>query len=202
MKKTILDVIKKTIKLLLINAGVLIGSMMVLYLLSIAIFASIFNVIFGDGAASTYAVNLVIRICLPLATTLAICIPKRKNAEARREFLKNLNAEPYNRKEDYKSIIKTKNFYIECGVFAILYIVMFFVKNPPQWIFMIATIIFPFGPLWNDAGILFMANPPQWIFLLSVIIFPLVNLWNHTTLHKRWASERIRLSSESTSTNG
>ncbi len=202
MKKTTRDTIKKSIRLILINVAILIGSMMVLYLVSIALFASIFNVIFDDPDHTMQAVNVLIRICLPIATGLAICIPHARSAEARRAFLNTLGAEKYNRKEDFKQLMKTKDFLIECIVFAALYIVMFFIANPPRWIFLLATIVFPFGTLWNDATILFMANPPQWIFLAAILVFPFVNLWHHTALHKQWASERIRFSNASASIGG
>lgn len=201
MKKATRDTIKKTVRITLINVAILIGAMMVLYLLSVALFASIFNAIFSDADDSAFAVNLLLRICLPIVSILALCIPHARNTTARREFLNALGADRYDRKADLLKLAKTKDFLIECILFAVLYIVMFFTPDPPQWIFLIATLVFPFGSLWNDAGILFIANPPQWIFLVAILVFPIVNLWHHTALHKKWASERLHLGNHSTANN-
>lgn len=192
MKKATRDTIKKIVKLTLINVVILIGAMMVLYLLSIALFATIFNAILGDSDKGMYAVNVLLRICLPAVTTLTLCIPHVKNATFRREFLNVLGADKYDRKADLKKLAKTKEFIIECILFAVIYVVMFFTPEPPKWIFIASTFVFPFGSLWNDAGILFMSNPPQWIFLVAIIVFPFVNLWHHTAVRKKWAGERMR----------
>ncbi len=189
------NAIKKAAKLLLINTGVLIGSTMILYLLSIILLVTIFNAIFGDPDRGMYAVNVFIRVCLPIISALVICIPRTRNTTTRRAFLNTLGSEQYDRKEDLKKVIKNKELYAECIVYIILNIIMFFIPNPPEWIFFIATLIFPFS-LWDDAGILFMVNPPQWIFLVAILVFPFINLWHHTAVHKKWASERIRLAEQ------
>lgn len=201
MKKATRDTIKKIVKLTLINVVILIGAMMVLYLLSIALFATIFNAILGDPDKGMYAVNVLLRICLPAVTTLTLCIPHVKNATFRREFINVLGVDKYDRKADLKKLAKTKEFIIECILFTVIYVVMFFTPEPPKWIFIASTFVFPFGSLWNDAGILFMPNPPQWIFLVAVLIFPIVNLWHHTAVHKQWASERLHLGNHSTANN-
>ena len=194
MKKATRDTIKKIVKLTLINVVILIGAMMVLYLLSIALFSTIFNAILGDPDKGMYAVNVLLRICLPAVTTLTLCIPHVKNATFRREFLNVLGADKYDRKADLKKLANTKEFIIECILFTVIYVVMFFTPEPPKWIFIASTFVFPFGSLWNDAGILFMSNPPQWIFLVAIIVFPFVNLWHHTAARKKWAGERMRFS--------
>ena len=193
MKKAMRDTIKRTVKLTVISVAILIGSMMVLYLLSIALFATIFNAILGDPDKGMYAVNVLLRICLPAVTTLTLCIPHVKNSTVRREFLNALGADRYDRKADIIKLAKAKDFFIECAIFTAIYAVMFFIPEPPKWLFIACTFIFPFGNLWNDAGILFMTNPPQWIFLVSIFIFPFVNLWHQTAVHKKWASERMHI---------
>ena len=201
MKKATRDTIKETVKLTLINVAILIGAMMVLYLLSVALFATIFNAILGDPDKGMYAVNVLLRICLPAVTTLTLCIPHVKSSTVRREFLNALGADRYDRKADLKKLAKTKEFFIECILFTVIYVVMFFTPEPPKWIFIASTFVFPFGSLWNDAGILFMSNPPQWIFLVAIIVFPFVNLWHHTAVHKKWASERLHFGNHSTANN-
>ena len=187
MKKSLI----KGAKLLAINIGILIGSTIILYLFSIAIGITISNAIFKDTYTSIYAVNVFIRICFSIISILIICISHVKNSDARKEFLNVLGAQKYDRKEDIKALIKTKEFYVECAVFVVVNVIMFFLKNPPALIFIIGQLILPFT-LWQDVGTLLLRNPPQWIFLAAILIFPFVNLWHHTAVHKQWASERIR----------
>ena len=191
MKKALI----KGAKLLAINIGILIGSTIILYLFSIAILITIFNAIFSDADTGIYAVNVFIRVCFPIISTLIICISRVKNTTARKEFLNVLGAGKYNRKEDFKQVIKTKEFYIECIVFTVIYIVAFFISNPPAWIFIFGQLILPFT-LWQDVGAFLIRNPPQWIFLVAILVFPFVNLWHHTAVHKQWASERIHLAND------
>ena len=154
----------KPVKLFFINLALLIGGTMLVYLLSITLFATIFNAIMGNPVSGAYATNVFMRICLPVINGLAICIPHARNAEARRDFLNAIGAEKYDRKADFKALVKTKDFRNECIVFSILYIVMFFISMSPKW-----------------------------IFLVAILVFPFINLWHHTAIHKQWASERIRL---------
>lgn len=154
----------KLIKLFFINLALLIGGTMLVYLLSITLFATIFNAIMGNPVSGAYATNVFMRICLPVINGLAICIPHARNAEARRDFLNAIGAEKYDRKADFKALVKTKDFRNECIVFSILYIVMFFISMSPKW-----------------------------IFLVAILVFPFINLWHHTAVRKQWASERIRL---------
>ena len=153
----------KPVKLFLINAALLIGSVMLLNLLGVTLFATIFNAIMGNPVSGAYATNVFIRICLPFANGLAICIPHARNAEARREFLDVLGAEKYDRKADFKALAKTKQFRNECIIFTILYVIMFFI-----------------------------AMPPKWVFLVAIPVFPFINLLHHTSVRKKWAGERIR----------
>ena len=187
MKKALI----KGAKLLAINIAILIGSTIILYLFSIAIGITLSNAIFKDTDTSVYAVNVFIRICFSIISILIIYISHAKNSDARREFLNVLGSQKYDRKEDIKTLIKTKEFYVECTVFVIVSVIMLFLKNPPAWIFIFGQLILPFT-LWQDVGTLLMRNPPQWIFLVAIIIFPFVNLWNHTTVRKKWAGERVR----------
>lgn len=154
----------KPVKLFFINLALLIGGTMLVYLLSITLFATIFNAIMGNPVSGAYATNVFMRICLPVINGLAICIPHARNAEARRDFLNAIGAEKYDRKADFKALVKTKDFRNECIVFSILYIVMFFISMSPKW-----------------------------IFLVAILVFPFINLWHHTAVRKQWASERIRL---------
>ena len=157
----------KPVKLFFINLALLIGGTMLVYLLSITIFATIFNAIMGNPVSGAYATNVFMRICLPVINGLAICIPHARNAEARRDFLNAIGAEKYDRKADFKALVKTKDFRNECIVFSILYIVMFFISMSPKW-----------------------------IFLVAILVFPFINLWHHTAVRKQWASERIRLAND------
>ena len=157
----------KPVKLFFINLALLIGGTMLVYLLSITLFATIFNAIMGNPVSGAYATNVFMRICLPVINGLAICIPHARNAEARRDFLNAIGAEKYDRKADFKALVKTKDFRNECIVFSILYIVMFFISMSPKW-----------------------------IFLVAILVFPFINLWHHTAVRKQWASERIRLAND------
>lgn len=154
----------KPVKLFLINVALSIGGIMLLNLLAVTLFATIFNAIMGNPVSGAYATNVFIRICLTVINGLAICIPHARNAEARRDFLNVLGAEKYDRKADFKALAKTKEFRNECIIYAIIYITLAFI-----------------------------ATRPKWIFLVAILVFPFVNLWHHTAVHKTWASERIRL---------
>ena len=107
---------KKGMKLFLISVALLIGGRLLVYLLSVTVFATIFNAIMGNPVSGIYATNVFMRICLPVINGLGICIPHARDAEARREFLDMLGADKYDRKADFKAIAKTKQFRNECIV--------------------------------------------------------------------------------------
>jgi hypothetical protein len=159
---------KSVIKLFLINLALLIGGKYLLQLLAVTVFATIFNAIFGNPQTGIYATNVFIRICLPFVNVLAMCIPHARNEEAHRAFLKELQAEKYDRKADFKALAKTKEFRNECVIFTILYVYIFIVSMSPKW-----------------------------IFLVAILIFPFINLWHHTAVRKQWASERLHLAPKS-----
>ena len=154
----------KPAKLFFINLALFIGGFLLLRVLAVTLFATIFNAIFGNPQTGMYATDIFIRICLTVINGLAICIPHARNAEARRDFLNVLGAEKYDRKADFKALAKTKEFRNECIIYAIIYITL-----------------------------VFIATRPKWIFLVAILVFPFVNLWHHTAVRKAWASERIRL---------
>ena len=157
----------KPVKLFFINLALLIGGSILIYLLSISLFATIFNAIMGNPVSGAYATNVFMRVCLLCINGLAICIPHARNAEARRVFLNDLGAEKYDRKADFKVLAKAKEFRNECIVFTILYVVMFFISMAPKW-----------------------------VYIVGILAFPFVNLWHHTAVHKQWASERIHLAND------
>ena len=154
---------RSVIKLFLINVALLIGGSMLVYLLSITLFATIFNAIMGNPVSGAYATNVFMRVCLLFINGLAICIPHAKDADARREFLNDLGADKYDRKADFKVIAKTKDFRNECIVFTILYVVM-----------------------------LLISMSPKWVYVIGILAFPFINLWHHTAVRKKWAGERMR----------
>ena len=156
----------KPVKLFFINLALFIGGFLLLRVLAVTLFATIFNAIFVPDYGM-YATDIFIRICLAVINGLAICIPHARNEEARREFLNALGAEKYDRKADFKTLAKTKEFRNECIIYAIIYITLALIATRPKWIFLVATLIFPF-----------------------------INLWHHTAVHKTWAGERIRLAGE------
>ena len=156
----------KPAKLFFINLALLIGSTMLLRLLSVTVFNTIFNAIFGNPYFGSWASIIFVRICMMFANGLAICIPHARDAEARREFLDSLGADKYDRKADFKALAKTKQFRNECIIFAILYI-----------------------------GVIFLFKP-WWICVIGILAFPFINLWHHTAVRKAWAGERIRLANE------
>ena len=153
----------KPVKIFFINLAIMFGASMFLRLLSVTIFATIFNAIMGNPVSGGYVTNVFVRLGTMVFNVLAICIPHARNAEARREFLNVLGAEKYDRKADFKTLAKTKQFRTECIIFTILYIVVIILLKP--W----------------------------WICVIGILAFPFVNLWHHTAVHKLWASERIRL---------
>ena len=156
----------KPAKLFFINLALLIGSTMLLRLLSVTVFNTIFNAIFGNPYFGSWASIIFVRICMMFANGLAICIPHARDADARREFLDSLGADKYDRKADFKALAKTKQFRNECIIFAILYI-----------------------------GVIFLFKP-WWICVIGILAFPFINLWHHTAVRKAWAGERIRLANE------
>ena len=157
----------KPVKLFLINVALFIGGFLLLRLLAVTLFATIFNAIFGNPKTGMYATDVFIRICLTVINGLAICIPHARNEEARRAFLNDLGAEKYDRKADFKALAKTKEFRNECIIFAIIYVVL-----------------------------IFIATRPKWIFLVAILAFPFINLWHHTAVRKAWAGERIRFAEQ------
>ena len=156
----------KPAKMFFINLAILIGSTMLLRLLSVTVFNTIFNAILGNPYWGAWASLIFVRICMMFANGLAICIPHARDAEARREFLDSLGADKYDRKADFKALAKTKQFRTECIIFAILYI-----------------------------GVIFLFKP-WWICVIGILAFPFINLWHHTAVRKAWAGERIRLANE------
>ena len=157
----------KPVKLFFINLALFIGGFLLLRLLAVTLFATIFNAIFGNPKTGMYATDVFIRICLTVINGLAICIPHARNEEARRAFLNDLGAEKYDRKADFKALAKTKEFRNECIIFAIIYVVL-----------------------------IFIATRPKWIFLVAILAFPFINLWHHTAVRKAWAGERIRFAEQ------
>lgn len=153
----------KPIKLFFINLALFIGGFLLLRVLAVTLFATIFNAIFGPDYGM-YATDIFIRICLTVINGLAICIPHARNAKARRDFLNALEAKKYDRKADFKVLAKTKQFRNECIIYAIIYITLALI-----------------------------ATRPKWIFLVAILVFPFINLWHHTTVRKHWSKERIRL---------
>ena len=153
----------KPAKLFFINLALLIGSTMLLRLLSVTVFNTIFNAIFGNPYFGSWASIIFVRICMMFANGLVICIPHVRNPEARREFLDVLGAEKYDRKADFKALAKTKQFRTECIIFTILYV-----------------------------GVIILFKP-WWVCLIGILAFPFINLWHHTAVHKQWASERLHL---------
>ena len=154
----------KSVKIFFINLAIMFGASMLLRLLSVTVFATIFNAIMGNPVSGGYVTNVFVRLGTMVFNVLAICIPHARDAEARREFLNVLGAEKYDRKADFKTLAKMKQFRAECIIFTILYLPLIFV----------------------------VANA-KWVFLIGILAFPFVNLWHHTAVHKQWASERIRL---------
>ena len=157
---------KSVVKLFFINLALFIGGFLLLRVLAVTLFATIFNAIFGPNHGM-YATDIFILICLTVINGLAICIPHARDAEARREFLDSLGADKYDRKADFKTLAKTKGFRNECIIYAIIYVTLALI-----------------------------ATRPKWIFLVAILVFPFINLWHHTAVHKQWASERIRLANE------
>ncbi|MBE6566963.1 MAG: hypothetical protein E7659_07680 [Ruminococcaceae bacterium] len=157
----------KFVKLFFINLAFFIGGFLLLRLLAVTLFATIFNAIFGNPKTGMYATDVFIRICLTVINGLAICIPHGRSEEARRAFLKELGAEKYDRKAALKALVKTKDFRSECIIYAIIYVTLALIATRPKWIFVVAT-----------------------------LFFPLINLWHHTAVHKAWAGERIRLAEQ------
>ena len=161
----------KPAKLFFINLVVLIGSTMLLRLLSVTVFNTIFNAVLGNPYLGAWASIIFARICMMFANGLAICIPHARDTVARREFLDILGAEKYDRKADFKNLAKTKQFRNECIIFAILYIFVIILLKP--W----------------------------WICVIGILAFPFINLWHHTAVHKEWASERMHLGNHSAANN-
>ena len=161
----------KPVKIFFINLAIMFGASMFLRLLSVTIFATIFNAIMGNPVSGGYVTNVFVRLGTMVFNVLAICIPHARNAEARREFLNVLGAEKYDRKADFKTLAKTKQFRTECIIFTILYIVVIILLKP--W----------------------------WICVIGILAFPFINLWHHTAVRKKWASERLHFGNSSTANN-
>ena len=103
----------KPVKIFFINLGIMFGASMLLRLLSVTVFATIFNAIMGNPVSGGYVTNVFVRLGTMVFNVLAICIPHARNAEARREFLNTLGGEKYDRKEDFKALAKMKQFRAE-----------------------------------------------------------------------------------------
>ena len=114
----------KPVKMFFINLAILIGSTMLLRLLSVTVFNTIFNAIIGNPYWGSWASVIFVRICMMFANGLAICVPHARNAEARREFLNVLGAEKYDRKADFKALFERKGniskLFCNAGSYAVV----------------------------------------------------------------------------------
>ena len=93
-------------------------------------------------------------------------VRKPRDAEARREYLKELGGEIYSRKADRKVVSRDKTYRAELIAYAVVALVQF------SSAFSVAVIIY--GPI-------------------AYLIFHVFNRWLWMKLHKTWAGERMRL---------
>lgn len=158
---------QKIIKLSLISALTLVIGIGLVSLISNFFLMTLFNGIFGSENG-VYACNLFMRFCLPIIVGSMICIRNARDEEAHRSYLKEIEGERYEAKQDLFKILHDKLYWAECIIFAVLFIFM-----------------------------IFYAQNPVWMFPVSIPIFVIVNALWRMHLHKSWANARIRLSSSS-----
>ena len=72
----------KPVKIFFINLAIMFGASMLLRLLSVTVFATIFNAIMGNPVSGGYVTNVFVRLGTMVFNVLAICIPHARNAEA------------------------------------------------------------------------------------------------------------------------
>lgn len=119
-------------------------SLAVLFLLPIAcsnIVLTVFNSIFGEfeGLAAT---NIFMHICFPVLSALIVLIVKFKSGEEKRNYLKSMEHSEYDFRRDVKAIIKSRDFCVECAIFALIFIVISLIGDPSTVTYIIASALF------------------------------------------------------------
>ena len=123
---------------------------------------TVFNAIL-DEFRGIYATNICMQLILPIATAVLTYILKFKDAESRREYLKSSEGTEYDKKQDVRNILKSREYIIETSVFAFIFIFISLVGAPP-----------------------FI------LYLMFCFAFAAFNLFAWAKLHKKWHGERLR----------
>ena len=133
-----------------------------LRLIGSTILLTVFNAIL-DEFRGVHATNICMQIFLPIATAALTYVLKAKDSEARREYLKSSEGIEYDIKQDTKNVLKSREYIIECSVFALIFVFLAAVGAPPL--------------------------PLYLVFSVGFAAFDLF-AWRH--IHKKWHSERLR----------
>ena len=153
---------KYTIKIVLYYAFFTAITVLCLHMLGSTLLLTVFNAIL-DEFRGIYATNVCTRILLPIITAALTYILKAKDSAAHREYLKGSEGIEYDIKQDTKNILKSREYIIECSVYALIFIFLSAVGAPSLLMYL--------------------------IFSVGFAAFDLF-AWRH--LHKKWHSERLR----------
>ena len=153
---------RKTLK----TVGIyLVISLIVLFLLPIVcsnILVTIFNAIFGPDNG-IIAANVFLHICFPIISAGVIFVIKFRNSEDKRNYLNSMEGMEYDFKIDLSKTIRDKYFYVECIVFAVIFILVALIGDPSIIMYILASALF-FG----------------------------LNLLLSCGFHKKWCEQRLR----------
>ena len=153
---------KYTIKIVLYYASFTAITVLCLQMLGSTLLLTVFNAIL-DEFRGIYATNICVHILLPIITAALTYVLKAKDSEARREYLKSSEGIEYDIKQDTKNVLKSREYIIECSVFALIFVFLAAVGAPPL--------------------------PLYLVFSVGFAAFDLF-AWRH--IHKKWHSERLR----------
>ena len=157
---------QKILKLFLINLLLLVVGVYTIDFLTNVFLRTIFNAIFG-AEVGIYIGNLFVYVAIPGIITFYTCLTNARDEEKRRAYLKTIEGELYEGNKDIRAIIKDKEYWAQCAMCAILFMILFVIAM---------------------TGI-----GPIWVIPVCIPLFAVISLLWQMHLHKVWANERIRV---------
>ena len=155
---------KKHIRLLLFNAGILLFSNFLVQLLSSMIVGTIFNGLTGPKAGPIIT-NVFMRIFLLAVVAFSLYVHTVRDSDSQRAYLEKTLGAEYNRHQEKQDILHNKDYWIEVGIYAILFVARFFMDRV-YWL--------------------------SWIFLLGAVLYVPINLSKHLHIRRKWSEDRLR----------
>ena len=152
----------KILKLFIIHALLLLGSVFLVSMLGNVLLLTLCNAIFGSEYGRPVCMVLI-RFLMVVIITASFCIINAKDSEAHRAYVSSMEGRSYNAKEDLMLVLRDRMYLAECIIFAILFLVLTFIISKPVW-----------------------------VFPVSIPLFAVFNGWWRMHLHKSWTNGRMR----------